>query len=137
MFAPGRSAGEDGVGVDQKLAGDGDAAQRLDVRTESGRLAKPRKMAKEGQVAGLKGRLETLKEEAAVETREDADGQEEARAAGREASVRPEATSWHDAEDVRVIGSVCPHVCRIAIIPVSAPQMLGSAPMVRSSRPRR
>ena len=61
------------------------------MRAKRGRLAQPREIAEEGQVAGLKGGLETLEEEAAVETREDADGQEEARAAGDEASVWPDA----------------------------------------------
>src|SRR3954467_14991269 len=85
-----------------------DAAQRLDMRAKRGRLAKPREMAEEGQVAGLKGRLEAFEEEAAVETREDADGQEEARAAGDEASVRPDPAPRHDAVDVRVMGERLP-----------------------------
>ena len=58
---------------------------------ERGRLAKPREIAEEAQLAGVEGRLEALKEQAAIETREDADGQEEARAAGDPASVRPRA----------------------------------------------
>src|SRR3954468_10208597 len=77
---------ERSLGIDDPF----DAAQRLDMRAKRGRLAKPREMAEEGQVAGLKGRLEAFEEEAAVETREDADGQEEARAAGDKASVRPD-----------------------------------------------
>src|SRR4051794_20744950 len=78
------------------------------MRAKRGRLAKPREMAEEGQVAGLKGRLEAFEEEAAVETREDADGQEEARAAGDEASVRPDPAPRHDAVDVRVMGERLP-----------------------------
>src|SRR4051794_41046236 len=101
------------------------------MRAKRGRLAQPREIAAEGQVAGLKGGLETFEEEAAIETREDADGQEEARAAGDEASVRPDPAPRHDAVDVRVMGERLPHVCRIAIIPVSAPRCFGSAPMVR------
>src|SRR4051795_6440307 len=95
---------ERSLGIDDPF----DAAQRLDVRTESGRLAQPREIAEEGQVASLKGRLETLEEEAAIKTREDADGQEEARAAGDEASVRPDAAPRHDAVDVRVVGERLP-----------------------------
>src|SRR4051794_16694955 len=91
---------ERSLGVDDPW----EAAQRLDLRAERRGIAQPGEIAAKRQVAGLEGRRKTIEEQAAVEMREDADGQEEAgTAAGDEAPVRAQAASRHDAVDVRVM----------------------------------
>src|SRR3954452_9648871 len=63
--------GERSLGVDDP----GDAAQRLDLCAERRRLAQTCELAAKVQSAGLEGGLKTIEEHAAIDARQDADGQ--------------------------------------------------------------
>ena len=126
---------EDLCGTGERRFGEHDpvdirAAVRDSLRTRLGQRVG--EIAEETQLAGVERRLQTFEEQTA-----DKGAREHGRAGRSWAGIRPsasvgcEATSRHDAMNMRMMVRVCPQVCRIAIIPISAPRCLGSAAMSR------
>src|SRR5205807_2192482 len=80
-----------------------DAAQRLEMLAEGLGLGERRELAEEPQLGCIERLLQVLDEQATVEARENADGEEEGGPASDPASVGCKAAARHDAVDVRMM----------------------------------
>ena len=124
-------AGEGALGVDDPLG----LAEGLEVAGEGVGVIERGQGVAELEPAGAEGLLEPFEEEAAEQAGEDANGEEEAGAAGDPAvTVGSDADAGDDAVQVGVKREHLPQVCRMAKKPISAPRCLGSEARVRRVR---
>lgn len=123
-----RRSAEWGVRIDHPLG----LPEGRQVLLEDGRVSEGHERAIAVEPATRERRLQGLEEQPPEQPREDADGQEEPGAAGDPVlavggNASAGTTQWRWGCKLRV----CPHVCRTARNPSSAPRCCGSAAMVR------
>ena len=106
-------------------------SQGFKILRELGGVAQSPEFAVKHNAASVEGRSRTFEKQATIAAREKMNREKEVRFACDPAPIRSEAATRHDAVNMGMMGKGLSHVCRIAIMPDSAPRCFGSAAMTR------